>query len=206
MKQFNGYDEAKKEAAYQGSTKIPTGAYICKISNVRYEEGQDGFNDRIIVAFDVAEGEHKDFFKKQYEANTDENKKWKGTARVRVPSDDGSEQDGWAKKQFARWTNALEQSNAKYTWDWDEKKWKNKMIGIIFREVGTVIDGREVTYMEVSAPCSTLDAKNGTFWDGYLKFKAKNGYSGKAAASTSDNSDINDFMAIPAGTEEEIPF
>ena len=72
MKQFKGYDEAKKEVAYQGSQKLPAGAYICKISNVRYEEGTDGNSDRIIIAFDVNEGDYKDFFKKQYEANTNE--------------------------------------------------------------------------------------------------------------------------------------
>lgn len=206
MKKFNGYDEAKEQATYQGSAKLPKGAYIAKINNVRYEEGQDGNSDRIIVAFDINEGEYKDFFKTQYDANTAEDKRWKGTARIYVPSDDGSEQDGWTKKAFARWTDALEKSNTKYTWDWDEKKWKNKLIGLIFRETGTVIEGREVVYTEVSAPCSTADAKNGTFWDGYLKFKAKNGYTGKASASASNNADIDGFMAIPEGTEEEIPF
>lgn len=204
MKKFGGYEEAKKEASYQGTQKIPTGAYVCKISNVRYEENSE-WGDRIIVAFDVAEGEYKGFFKKQYEANTSEDKKWKGTARVRVPSDDGSEQDGWTKKAFARWTNALEQSNTNYTWNWDETKWKNKLIGIIFHEVGTVIDGREITYMEVAAPCSTQDAKNGTFWEGYLRFKARDGYTGKMKDEESNPSN-DDFMNIPEGSEEEIPF
>ena len=206
MKQFEGYDEAKKEVTYQGSQKLPADAYICKISNVRYEEGTGGNSDRIIIAFDVNEGDYKDFFKKQYEANTNEDKKWKGTARIYVPADDGSERDGWTKKAFTRWTDSLEKSNSGYSWDWDETKWKNKLIGIIFREVGNVINGREVKYTEVSAPCSTMDAKNGTFWEGFLRFKAKNGYTGKATASAADNSDIHDFMAIPAGTEEEIPF
>lgn len=204
MKQFNGYEEAKKEASYQGTQKIPTGAYVCKVSNVRYEETDYG--DRIIVAFDVVEGEYKGFFKKQYDANTDENKKWKGTARVRVPSDDGSELDNWTKKAFARWTNAFEQSNSGYVWNWDETKWKGKLIGIIFHEVGTVIDGREITYMEVAAPCSTGDAKNGTFWEGYLRFKARDGYTGKMKDSESNPAKSDDFMTVPEGAEEEIPF
>lgn len=206
MKQFKGYDEAKKEAQYQGGMKLPVGAYVCKISNVRYEPSEkEEYSDRIVIAFDITEGEQKDFFKKQYESNTNDDKKWKGAARIYCPNDDGSESDAWTKKAFARWTNAFEKSNPGYTWDWDESKWKGKLIGIIFHEVGTVIDDKEVKYTEVSAPCPVEDAKNGTFWEGYLRFKAKNGYTGQQnnnAISTNNEG----FMSIPEGTEEEIPF
>lgn len=205
MKKFSGYDEAKKQAEYQGSPKLPAGAYVCKISNVRYEPGEGDYSDRIVIAFDITEGEQKGFFKKQYDSNINEDKKWKGTHRIYVPSDDGSDKDAWTKKQFARWTNALEKSNSGYTWNWDETKWKDKLIGIIFREAGNVIDGKEVKYTEVSAPCSVDEAREGTFWEGYIRFKARNGYTGQQKNDVI-NTNNNDFMSIPEGSEEEIPF
>lgn len=95
MKSFNGYDEARKQADVVGSAKLPAGAYVCKIKQVRYETTDNG--DRIVVAFDVAEGEYKDFFQKQFDENTNEDKKWKGKTNIFVPKDDGSEKDGYTK-------------------------------------------------------------------------------------------------------------
>ena len=69
MKSFNGFEDAQKSARYTGGAKLPKGAYVAKIMNVRYEKGENNTSDRILVQFDIVEGEHKDFFKKAYEAN-----------------------------------------------------------------------------------------------------------------------------------------
>lgn len=61
MKQFNGFDEAKKAAQFTASAKLPEGAYVAKILGVKFEEGQNGLSDRIAIQFDIAEGEYKDF-------------------------------------------------------------------------------------------------------------------------------------------------
>ena len=150
MNKFNNYEDAKKEAQAKSFTKLPAGAYICKIEGVKYETTEYG--DRIALRFDIAEGDYKEFFKKQYEANTNEDKKWKGRINVFVPKDDGSEEDARTKKGFASWTNAFEKSNNGYSWDWDENKWKGKIVGIVFGQTGTVIDGREIVYVEPRFP------------------------------------------------------
>lgn len=205
MKQFNGYDEAKKVAQSSGSAQLPVGAYVAKVMAVRFEEGVNGASDRITIQFDIAEGEQKDFFKKQYDANTSEDKKWKGKAAIYVPSDDGSERDGWTKNKFARWTNSFEASNDGYSWDWDESKWKGKMIGLVFGPTGTVIEGKEVLYTEVHQPCSVKEVREQTFWKKGLELVKKNGYTG-TKQSTSSSTTPNGFMNIPEGTDEEIPF
>ena len=64
MKKFSNYDDAKKAAQNTGGAKLPAGAYVCKIMGVRYEEGQDGKSDVLVLQFDITEGEQKDFFKK----------------------------------------------------------------------------------------------------------------------------------------------
>lgn len=204
MKQFNGYSEAKKQAQNQGGAKLPAGAYVCKVLAVKYENGADGTSDRIAVQFDIAEGDYKDFFKNQYDANTSEDKRWKGSVRIYVPTDDGSDRDAWTKRNFASWTDSFEKSNVGYSWDWDEKKWKNKLVGIVFGTTGTVISGRNITYTEPRFAVDVEKVRKGTAPE--AKFKEKNGYKESASGSQSAPVDANGFMQIPDGVEEEIPF
>lgn len=74
MKKFNGYEETQ---AYRGFEKLPEGGYVTKIQNVKYMEGKNGNSDMIILAFDVIEGEYKDYFKNQFESQTGEDKNGK---------------------------------------------------------------------------------------------------------------------------------
>ena len=201
MKKFNGYDDAKKQAESVGAPKLPEGAYVCKLLDVKYEEAdQEGRSDRIIIRFDIAEGEHKDFFQKQYENNTSEDKKWKGVVRVYVPKDDGTKEDGWTKRTLASWTLALEKSNPGYEWDWDESKWKNKIVGIVFGRTGTVINGRNIVYTEARFPIEAEKVRDGSAPQ--ADFKAKNGYKEESKPQV----DSEGFMSIPEDAEEEIPF
>lgn len=202
MKKFSNYEQAKERASAGASVKLPVGAYICKVMCVKYEEYDWG--DRISVQFDISEGEHKDFFKKQYESSTQEDKKWKGVARINVPTDDGSEQDTWKKNRFAAWTNGFEKSNNGYSWDWDEKKWKGKTIGIVFREMNKMINGSAVTYTEAFSGCPVSDVENGTFYQPNPYFSDDYDASKKHSAQASEKKD--EFMSIPGNESEEIPF
>lgn len=206
MKAFNNYEEAKKEARNTGSSKLPQGAYVCKVLAVRYEEGIEGRSDRLVLQIDVAEGEQKDFFKKQYEANQSEDKKWKGVVNIYVPMDDGTEKDGWTKRTFGTWMNAFEDSNVGYSWNWDENTLKGKLVGILYGETGTVIEGRHIIYTEPRKAYSVPDVKNNKVPE--AKFKEKNGFS--RAMMNQQNApvktDKDGFVAIPDGVDEEIPF
>ena len=199
MKKFSGYDAAREKANFSGSAKLPVGGYVVKIQDVRYEEGQNGNSDRIVLAYDIAEGEYQGFFKNQFEENTQEDKKWKGRTAIYVPKDDGSEQDEWTQNAFARWTAAFENSNEGYHWDWQEKKWKGLLVGVIYGEVGTVIDGKNIRYTECRFPCSVAAVRD----DRYKlpKFKAKNVYTENAPTSTSSDG----FMNVDV-KDQDIPF
>lgn len=192
MKQFNNYEDAKKRAQYSGS-KLPVGVYVCKIIGVKSEE------DRIRVQFDVFEGEYKEFFQKQYKEAKDEDKKYKGMATIWIPKDDGSDQDFRTKTNFARWTTALEESNSGYVWDWDETKWKDKLIGICYGEVGKNINGKSVRFNECRWPASVEDVRSG-------KAKAPEFFAYKGYTNTPATTTNTDFMNIPDGIQEEIPF
>lgn len=205
MKAFDGYDNAKKEAQASGSKRLPAGGYVVKILGVRYQPGENGNSDMIRLQFDIIEGEFKNFFQDQYEANTSEDKKYKGNATVYVPKDDGSQKDGWTKRSFAGWTSAFEQSNPGYAWDWDEKKWKDKVVGLVFGETGTVIDGKEIVYTEARYAVPAEDIRNNNYKP--AKFKAKNGYGEGGNGGNGGNSGSgNGWLAVPSGVEEDLPF
>lgn len=157
MKAFNGY----KPEAPRRREPLPAGGYVAKIleaKEITYDWGTI-----ILVSFDVAEGEHKDFFVKDYRDQTQEDKKWRGTFRLREPKDDGSEQDEWAKSAFNRSMWAVEQSNPGYHWDWNEAGLKGKAVGVLFRNKEWEIDGNTGWTTECCALDSVENIKGGKF-------------------------------------------
>ena len=200
MKQFNGFSAAQEAAKRTAGERLPIGAYVCQVKNVQYVTGEKGYSDRIDILFDITEGEYKDFFKKQYDSNTSEDKKWKGRKSIYVPKDDGSEKDEWTKNAFAKWINGFEDSNPGYKWDWHEDKWKGLYVGIVFGETGTRIEGKDILYTEPRFACDVKKVRDGSYPK--AKFVSKNGYGDNNSASSSSDG----FMSIPQGAEEEIPF
>lgn len=197
MKKFNGYEETQ---AYRGFEKLPEGGYVTKIQNVKYMEGKNGNSDMIILAFDVIEGEHKDYFKNQFESQTGEDKKWKGTFTIYCPKDDGSEKDGWTKRSFKTIMEDIEASNPGYAWNWDENTLKNKIFGVIFGEVNDVIDGKQIKYNKAKKTATVDNIRKGNFK--IPKPQYRNGAKIDSGEKVSGN---EDFMSVE-GTNEEIPF
>lgn len=200
MKPINNFE--KVQGYTNGSMQLPVGGYVVKITGVRYENGHNGGSDRIVVAFDVAEGEHAGFFKKRFDSDQNEDRKWKGTTVLYVPKEDGSEQDEWTIRRLKTFTNALEDSNQNYHWDWDENKWKGLLVGGVFGEVHTVIDGKQIQYTTFRNACSVEDIRKGNFK--IPKVQLKNGASASVAKPADPMKE--EFMQIPEGSEEEVPF
>lgn len=203
MKKFGGYEEASEAAKRQGGERLPVGAYEVEIKNVQYVSGENGNSDRIDILFDIAAGDYKDFFKKKYDADKTEDKKWKGRKSIYVPKDDGSEKDEWTKNTFAKWTNAFEDSNDKYKWDWKEDKWKGLKVGLVFGETGTVIEGREIVYTEPRFAVAINKVRDGSAPK--AKFVSKNGYTGTTKADNPAPGSEG-WMKVPENGPSEIPF
>ena len=136
MKQFNGY---KAESPLRRE-KLPAGGYVARIIDAREQEYSWG--SVLLISFDIAEGERKDFFKNDYRSQQQGNKKWRGTYRLRVPRDDGSQRDAWAKRSFGNAMWAVEASNPGYHWDWNESGLKGKLVGVLFRNREWEINGK----------------------------------------------------------------
>jgi len=201
MKPIANYDSAKEEAKKKSVVfpKLPVGGYVLKVESVRYEKGEEGKNDNIVIAFDIAEGEQKGYFKKQFEANTDENKKWKGTTKIRVPKEDGSGAE-WETNRFASTMNYFEDSNPGYIWNWDEKTLKGKLIGAVFGEVQKPIDGKDVTWVAFRWFAGADDIRKNAY-----KVPEKKVY-GTVESSDNKTSNDADFMDLSNKVIEDLPF
>lgn len=158
MKAFNGF-EAKKQGGER--EKLPAGGYVAKIMNA--EEISYSWGSVLLISFDVIEGEYKDFFRRDYQENTNEDRKWRGTYRLTIPRDDGSEKDEWTKRTFGNAIWAIEDSNRGYAWDWNEAGLKNKTVGVLFRNREWEIDGNTGWTTECCKLTSADDIRNGKF-------------------------------------------
>lgn len=198
IKRFNDYEQTQ---AYGSFEQLPKGGYIMKILEAKIEN--KGYGDYIMISGDVEGGEHHHYFAKNYKAQQAEDKKWRGNYLLNIPTDDGSEQDGWAKRRFKTFTEALEDSNPGYHFDWDEQKFKGKLIGGLFnaREYEKN-DGTTAWATNWGGVCDIGKIKDGSFVlpkDRELKNK-------RPAASAPIQTDSNGFMSIPDGIDEEMPF
>ena len=132
MKPFSNYENTQ---TYSDRPSLPAGGYVAKIKKavVRTYKGQSGDFEKLEIAFDISEGEYKDFFANDLKSQSGEDKKWKGVLRLYIPTDDGSDRDNTTKSIFKGNIEAVEDSNSGYHWDWEEKSLAGKTVGVIFR-------------------------------------------------------------------------
>lgn len=158
MKPYSGY---KAEKMAGGREIIPAGGYVAQILSTEVLEYTWG--KVLAISFDVTEGEHKDFFKRDYAGQVGEDKKWRGVCRLTVPKDDGSEKDEWSKNSFNNAMYAIEESNSGYAWNWDEKTLKGKSAGVLFRNKEWEFNDKTGWTTECYSLASVDDIRNNKF-------------------------------------------
>lgn len=192
IKQFNGYEPK----ANKPRETLPAGGYVAKVKDVKVTNY--GYGDVLVLAFDIAEGEHKGFFQQDFSDQTREDKKWRGTFMLNIPQDNGSEKDGWAKNTFNSVMYAFEDSNRDYHWNWDEKSLKGKEIGVLFRNKEWEFDGRTGWTTECCTMIPAQDVRDGKFKMPKDKPLKK---SQSAAASVPAGSDYEEIVG-----DDDLPF
>ena len=156
IKQYNGAKAERRSSR----DPLPAGGYVAKILDAKVQTYT--FGDMLVLSFDIAEGEHKDFFKKDYAANQNEDKKWRGTFRISIPKDDGSEKDAWSKAAFNDMIAVFE-ADSGFHWDWDEMKLKGRTVGVLFRNKEWEWEGRQGWTTECCALTTATEIRNGDF-------------------------------------------
>lgn len=126
IKKPKGYDEAP---AFTGEfQQLPRGKYVCVIEQVATQQSKNG-NEQFVILYDIAEGEHKDFYKKMFEADKAQSAdaKWRGIFK--------QDMDGRGLSWFKGVITSIERSN-NFTFQWDkednEKTMQGKKFGGIF--------------------------------------------------------------------------
>lgn len=118
MNKIKGFEKA--EPIIGGGTvyTLPSGNYEMFIMSAQLMKSKSG-RDMLKIAFDVAEGQYADFYRKKYEADKKrdpEKVKWSADAYFYQMCDEQS------LGRFKGFIKCLEDSNSGFTWDWDEKK------------------------------------------------------------------------------------
>lgn len=197
MRPFNNYDTTQTISA---RAQLPVGAYICQIfkAEEKVYTSPKGEWHKLEISFDISEGEHKDFYANDYKAQTGEDKKWKGVMRMNIPTDDGSEADGWAKRSFKTNILAIEDSNSGYHWDWNEAQLKGKTVGIVFRSEEWEYNGKRGWRTAPFKMVPAADVKSGN-----IKIPDPKPLNGKSAPQTAYKPDLSDFVEV---NSNDLPF
>lgn len=183
MRKIDNFENVQEATSFK---RLPVDAYVCKIMNVNDVpmDAKTGKGDYLKVFFDIAEGEYKGYFKKQYDADTRADKKWPNAGSfIRSYKDS-------ALPMFKGFTNALEKSNKGYTWDYDEKKLKGKTIVLVIGDEEYLNQkGEKRTRNYVSAVRSLEAYKAGDFTLPALKTVDEN----KSTASSTPSDFVDPF-------------
>ncbi len=128
IKKPQGYDQAP---AYTGEfQQLPKGKYVCVIKQVAAQDSKNG-NPQLVILYDIAEGEYKNFYQKLYDADKAQDPsgaKWRGVFKQNM--------EGKGLSWFKGIITSIERSN-NFTFQWDkennEATMKGKKFGGIFR-------------------------------------------------------------------------
>lgn len=158
MKPIGGYDKAQ---AFTEVEKLPIGGYIIGILSA--EEINYSWGSVLEVKFDIANGEYKNFYTNQYKNSQLEDKKYKGTYRMNIPKEDGSDMDEWTIRKFKSDITAIEESNPGFHWAWDEAQLKGKKAGAVFHDKEWEFNGNTGFYTALHSFRSIQQIKDGKF-------------------------------------------
>lgn len=177
--------------------QLPKGAYVVRIKAAKEEPNKNGNGSHLSVAFDIAEGEYEGFYSNQFEANGNEDKKWPYDAiyYLTVPS------DGCQEYVWTNWNTFfadLEDSNGGFVFGGDPKTLKGKLIGGKFMIEQTEANGNIYDHTRLRWTCVADDVRNGKAG------KLPNDKLISGVGKTTSVSD--DFMKLPEGDAEELPF
>lgn len=145
MQKIKDWENVKPSGDFD---RLPAGGYVCIIMHVDDEPNKHYLK----IQYDIAEGDYKDYWK-----TTSERAGWWGGDLYRSYKDT-------AIGMFKAFTNAVEESNAGFTWDWNEKALEGKMVGLVLgEEEYTRNDGATGTRLKVRTVKSVQAIRDGKY-------------------------------------------
>ncbi len=196
------YDKSKRKS--NNYIQLPKGAYVIVIKGAKMDKWPSG-DERIAIAFDIAEGEYKGLYQSQFDSDTRSGKQWPYDAvfNLNVPTD---KSEPWVWDTYNSFFADLEDSNNGFVFSGDLKALKGKVIGGKFHNRQTEKDGNIYDHIVMKWTCIADDVRNNRA--GKLPNDKLIGTGTRSfKTSSSSSSDSDGFMDIPDGTvDEELPF
>lgn len=165
-KKPNGYEETQE---YGGFRELPADGYVCIIKAIEETMSKKGA-PMMKVALDIAEGDYKDYFFKQYQSRREQDPmkaKWPNDAIKYVMLEDVSgDRAGQCSRAFKSFCGALEKTG--YT-VWDEQdnflinNVKGKTVGCTFGREQSEWNGKTYWHTKPQFFCTVEDIHTGNF-------------------------------------------
>lgn len=187
-----------KENRKKHFERLPKGAYVCKIMHLEEKQSKAG-NPMVVIYWDIAEGEYKDFYGIQFKENTSEDKKWSydATMYLNVPYEGCKPYITEAWDTF--WAD-IEDSNNGYVFEGDEKKTEGKTFGAAMRNEQTEYNGNIYDHTRIAYTCIAQNVR-----DGKVKEASDKLIDTGSGTSVGDGT-ADGFMATSPAPAEDLPW
>lgn len=146
-------------AAYYGP--LPKGGYELTITGVKNTETSIG--KAVVIEYDIAEGKYKGFYQADYDAQTFEDRWWKGRYYLNLPTGEDPKKDTWSMNKLTAFVSALTQSNDKYVYDRDEQHFVGLTVGGLFNLREYAKDGRTIRITQLAKVVPVDVVRSGNF-------------------------------------------
>ena len=201
MQKPTNYDETQAGGEF---TPVELGGHKLIIKQVNETKSKTG-KDMIVVLFDFAEDDKQPgYFMEQFQNDIRPDKKWPNQATQYILTEDA---DGKCTRNFKTFTTCVEHSNAGFSVQWGDKFcqcFKGKKIGGVFGEQMDYYNGEEKKKRVLRWFVSLDKVADATIPDmsetkAYKEYKQGGGMPNYGTPG-------GDFMQIPDGLEDELPF
>lgn len=195
MQKPNNYDETQAGGDF---TPVELGGHYLVIKQVT-ETKSKAEKDMIVVLFDFAPDDvQPGYFTEQFKNDIRPEKKWPNQATQYILTED---QNGKCSRSFKTFTTCVEHSNAGFTTQWGDNfgaQFKGKKIGGVFGIVEEEYNGERKKKRKMRWFTSVDKVSEAQVPE--EKLLSTNGAADPSSAIGTD------FMNIPDGIEEELPF
>lgn len=205
-------DYEQAEAYDSDFERLPVGGYVCEIKKMEEMITPRHGTLMVVVSFDIAEGEFKDYFARQYrrekarELTSGREAKWRGVYNLFPYTN-----EGLTNPSFKGLLVCIEKSNNQFrlTWPLKMEDFKGRKIGLLFREEEyRAADGTIKTSVK---PCATRTVECITLQDFNVPAKrtlSKNEGSAASGKPSGSDSSLSVYSSqnTPVDEDDDLPF
>ncbi len=197
MQKPNNYDNVSTG----DFTPVTPGGHHLIIKKVEESKSKAG-KDMIIVAFDMASGDSQpNYVSKLFADDIRPDKKWPRVGRQYIVVTDA---DGNTSRSFKTFITCVEKSNNGFVTQWGDafaSQFKGKRIGGVFGKVENEYNGKVTQRCELRWFCADDKADNANVPNPKLLPNSNH-----VVKAPDQSEQLDGFLTLPEGMDEEIPF